>query len=63
MIEMVQKYMRGDATRRETYIDLGAVVYEFKHCERINQLESLGINTKSIMHIRANFIMNLMHYV
>ncbi len=28
---MVQKYMRGDATRMETYIDLGAVVYEFKH--------------------------------
>ena len=33
MIEMVQKYMRGDATRMETYIDLGAVVYEFKHCK------------------------------
>ncbi len=28
---MVQKYMRGDATRMERYIDLGAVVYEFKH--------------------------------
>ena len=32
MIDMVQKYMRGDATRMETYIYLGAVVYEFKHC-------------------------------
>ncbi len=31
MIEMEQKYMRGDATQMETYIDLGAVVYEFKH--------------------------------
>jgi hypothetical protein len=31
MIEMVQKYMKGDATRMETYIDLGAVVHEFKH--------------------------------
>ncbi len=30
MIGMIQKYMRGDATRMETYIDLGAVVYEFK---------------------------------
>ncbi len=30
MIEMLQKYMRGDATRMETYVDLGAVVYEFK---------------------------------
>jgi hypothetical protein len=34
-IEMIQKYMRGDATRMETYIDLGAVVYEFKHCKGI----------------------------
>jgi hypothetical protein len=33
MIEMVRKYMRGDATRMETYIDLRAVVYEFKHCK------------------------------
>jgi hypothetical protein len=31
MIDMERKYMRGDATRMETYIDLGAVVYEFKH--------------------------------
>jgi hypothetical protein len=37
MIEMVQNYMRGDATRMETFIDLasGAVVYEFKHCRGI----------------------------
>jgi hypothetical protein len=35
MIEMVQKYMRGDATRMETYIDLNAAVYEFKHCTGI----------------------------
>ncbi len=35
MIDMVQKYMRGDANRMETYIDLGAVVYEFKHCKGI----------------------------
>ncbi len=32
---MVQKYMRGDATRLGTYIDLGAVVYESKHCKGI----------------------------
>jgi hypothetical protein len=32
IIDMVQKYMTGDATQMETYIDLGAVVYEFKHC-------------------------------
>ncbi len=35
MIDMVQKYMRGDATLMETYINLGAVVYEFKHCKGI----------------------------
>jgi hypothetical protein len=35
MIDMVQKYMRGDATRMDTYINLGAVVYEFKHCKGI----------------------------
>ncbi len=28
-----------------------------------NQLVVLGINTQSIMHIRANFMINLMHYV
>jgi hypothetical protein len=35
MIDMALNYMRGDATRMETYIDLGAVVYEFKHCKGI----------------------------
>ncbi len=35
MIGMLQKYMRGGATRMETYIDLGAVVYEHKHCKGI----------------------------
>ncbi len=35
MIDMVHKYMRGDATRMKTYIDFGAVVYEFKHCKGI----------------------------
>ncbi len=37
MIDMVQKCMRGDATQMETYIDLGAIVYEFKHCKGICQ--------------------------
>ena len=32
---MVQKYMRGDATRMEMYIDLGSFVYEFKYCKGI----------------------------
>jgi hypothetical protein len=35
MIDMVQKYMRGDATRMKMYIELGAVVYKYKHCKGI----------------------------
>ncbi len=35
MIDMVQKYMRGDATQMETYIELDAVVYEYEHCKGI----------------------------
>jgi hypothetical protein len=52
MIEMIQKYMRGDATRMETYIDLGAVVYEFKHCKGI------FARSKSTM-VRYEYINNL----
>jgi hypothetical protein len=33
MIDMVQQYMRGDATRMETYIELGSLVFEYKHCK------------------------------
>ncbi len=29
MIDIIQKYIRGDATRMETYIELGALVYEY----------------------------------
>ena len=43
MIEMIQKYMRGDATRMETYIDLGEIVYEFKHCKGIFARRDLTI--------------------
>ncbi len=35
MSDMVQMYMRGDAARMETYIELGAVVYKYKHCKGI----------------------------
>jgi hypothetical protein len=45
MIDMVQKYMRGDATQMETYINFGAVVYEFKHCK--------GIFARSILTMQA----------
>ncbi len=48
MIDMVLKYMRGDATRMETYIDLGAVVYEFKHCKGIFARRDLTMEANSI---------------
>jgi hypothetical protein len=50
MIEMIQKYMRGDATRMETYIDLGAVVYEFKHCKGIFARSKLTMDVIRSMH-------------
>ncbi len=53
MIDMVQKYMRGDATRMETYIDLGAVVYEFKHSKGIFARSKL--TKEAIRSIHADF--------
>ena len=50
MIEMIQKYMRGDATRMETYIDLGAAVYEFKHCKGIFARRKLTMEAIRSMH-------------
>jgi len=47
---MVRKYMRGDATRMETYIDLGAVVYEFKHCKGIFVRRELTMEAIRSMH-------------
>ncbi len=35
MIDMVLKNMRGDATRMDMYIELGSLVYEYKHCKAI----------------------------
>ncbi len=49
-IDMVQKYMRGDATRMETYIDLGAVVYEFKHCKGIFVRSKLTMEAIRSLH-------------
>jgi hypothetical protein len=46
--------MRGDATRMEMYIDLGAVVYEFKHCK--------GIFARSILTMEAIRSMNADFY-
>ena len=50
MIEMVRKYMRGDATRMETYIDLGAVVHEFKHRKGIFARRDLSMTAILAMH-------------
>jgi hypothetical protein len=50
MIDMVQKYMRGNATRIETYIDLGAVVYEFKHCKGTFARSKLTMKAIRSMH-------------
>jgi hypothetical protein len=36
MIDMVQRYMRGDGTRMETCIKLGSMVYKYKHCKGIS---------------------------
>ncbi len=42
MIDMVQKYMRGDATRMETYIELGLMVNEYKLC--LDAIRSIHAN-------------------
>ncbi len=52
MIDMVQtqKFVRGDATQMETYIDLGAVVYEFKYCKGIFARSKLTMEAIQSMH-------------
>jgi hypothetical protein len=42
--------MRGDATRMETYIDFGAVLYEFKHCKGIFARSKLTMEAIRSMH-------------
>ncbi len=42
--------MRGDATRKEIYIDLGAIVYEFKHCKCIFARSKLTMEAIRSMH-------------
>jgi hypothetical protein len=39
MIDVVWNYIRGDATRMETCIELCEVAYEHKHCKGIFCLE------------------------
>jgi hypothetical protein len=50
MIDVVQNYIRGDATRMETYIELGALVYEHKHCKGIFARSKLNLGAIRSMH-------------
>ncbi len=50
VIDMVQKYIRGDATGMETYIYLGAVVYKLKHCKGIFARSKLTMEAIRSMH-------------
>ncbi len=52
MIEIVQKYIRGDATglEMETYIELGALVYEHQSCKGIFMQQMLTSNSIQSMH-------------
>jgi hypothetical protein len=54
MIDIVQKCIRGDATRMETHTELGALVYEHKHCE--------GIFARSKLTLDAFRSMNADYY-
>ncbi len=51
MIDMVQKYMRGDAIRMETYIELGTVVYVYKHCKGIFARSELSMEVEAIRKV------------
>ncbi len=50
---MVQKYMRGYATRMETYINLGAVEYEFKHYK--GRFASSKLTMEAIRSMHADY--------
>ncbi len=43
------KHIRGDATRMETYIELGAMVYECKHCKGIFARSKLTMDAIRLM--------------
>jgi hypothetical protein len=50
MIVMVQKFMSEDATRMETYIELSAMDYEYKHCKGIFARSKLTMVAIRSMH-------------
>jgi hypothetical protein len=49
-IEIVQKYIRGDATRMETYIELSVLVYKHRSCKGIFMQRLLTPNAIQSMH-------------
>ncbi len=53
MLDMVQKYMREDATQMETYIEIGAMVYDYKHCKGIFAQSKLTMD--AIRSVHADF--------
>ncbi len=50
MIDIIQKYIGGDATRMETYIDLVALVYEHQSWKGIFAQRMLTPNAIQSMH-------------
>ncbi len=50
MIDIVQKYIRGDATQMKTYIELGALVYKHRSCKGIFTEQLLTPNAFQSMH-------------
>jgi hypothetical protein len=50
MIDIVQKCMRGDATRMKTYIKLGVRVWEHNHCKGIFARSKLTLDAIQSMH-------------
>ncbi len=50
MIDIVQKYMRGGATRMKTYIELGALVYDRRSCKGVFARSKLTLEAIRFMH-------------
>ncbi len=50
LIVIVQKYMRGDVTRMEAYIELGALVYQHRSYKGIFALSTLTLDAIRTMH-------------
>ncbi len=56
MIDIVQAYIRGDATQMETYIELGALVYKHRSCKGSFTQQLL---TSTIQSMHADYLVGL----